>query len=57
MRSEEDRALMGAWVSEELNRALQLGYRHVEIMEVWHFEECSNTVFIDYMCIFMKIKQ
>lgn len=44
--SQEVRALTGFWVTEEFNKALQIGYRVGEITAVWHFESWGSRVFI-----------
>lgn len=54
---DEDRALTGVWVTNEFNKALELGYRVVKITEVWHFEQTSDTVFVNYIHSFLKGKQ
>lgn len=51
------RALTGVWASTNLNKALDLGYRLVEIIKVWHFEKQSSSIFVDYICTFLKSKQ
>ena len=43
-------------MTEELNKALELGYRMGKIKEVWQFEERSNMVFVDYIDTFLKGK-
>lgn len=43
--SQEARAFTGVWDKEDFNRSLQLGYRVGEIIEVWHFENQSKSVF------------
>ena len=53
---DDARALTGVWVTEELNKALELGYRMGKIKEVWQFEERSNMVFVDYIDTFLKGK-
>lgn len=41
-RSVEDRALIGTWVTPELEKALELGYRIVQRYEAWHFPNVSQ---------------
>ena len=51
----EERKLRGAWVTEELKKAVELGYEIVKVHEVWHFPERSNELFrVD---CFLKLKQ
>ncbi len=63
--TDKERSLEGVWVSIELQKALQLGYKVTHISEVWHFEEraCYNPetmeggLFTEYINRFLKIKQ
>lgn len=55
--NEEARALTGVWVTVELNKALELGYRVGKITEVWHFEQRSSSIFVGYIHTFLKGKQ
>nr|DAC81317.1 TPA_asm: PolB [Larimichthys croaker adintovirus] len=54
---ERARALTGVWVSVEVNKALEVGYRVGKIIEVWHFDRCSDSIFVGYMHTFLKGKQ
>ena len=54
---EQARALTGVWVSVEVNKALELGYRVGKMIEVWHFDRRSDSIFIGYMHTFLKGKQ
>ena len=40
--TEEDRALIGCWVSIELKTAIRFGYKILKIFEVWHFDNISK---------------
>ncbi|CAC5379365.1 unnamed protein product [Mytilus coruscus] len=61
----DSRALTGTWVSDEIKKAVQKGYKIAEIYEVWHFENVSQYdplirqggVFTEYVNTFLKIKQ
>lgn len=55
--SEEERAFVGTWCMPELNKALDLGYKIMEIYEVWNFKEGTNSLFEKYVETFLKIKQ
>ena len=55
--SEEERALIGTWVSLEIAKAIEKGYKVMEIYEVWHFSAFSHNLFKDYINTFLKIKQ
>jgi hypothetical protein len=63
--SDDERALEGTWVSLELYKALELGYKLVEYYSIYHFEEKfeynSKTkkggLFTDYVKQNLKEKQ
>ena len=63
--SEENRALTGTWVSCELKKAIQMGYRLTHVYEAWHYEKTTQYnpetreggLFTDYVNAFLKIKQ
>jgi hypothetical protein len=55
--SERERAIQGTWCSVELEKALEKGYRILQMHEVWHFPETSDALFKDYVDTFLKIKQ
>ena len=55
--TDEERAIQGTWVSVELEKALQKGYRVLCVHEVWHFEKQSSDLFKDYVDTFLKLKQ
>ena len=55
--SDEERALSGTWVSLEITKAIEKGYKVMEIYEVWHFPAFSSDLFKDYINTFLKIKQ
>ncbi|CAC5412808.1 unnamed protein product [Mytilus coruscus] len=61
----DSRALIGTWVSDEIKKAVQKGYKIEEIYENWNFENVSRYdplirqggVFTEYVNTFLKIKQ
>lgn len=55
-QGDEARVLMVVWVTVELNKALELGYRVAKITEVWHFDRSSDSIF-ECMHTFLKGKQ
>lgn len=57
MHSESERCLTGTWVSTELHKAMDMGYRIERIYEIWHFPQTSDTLFKPYIDTFLKIKQ
>ncbi|GBM10057.1 hypothetical protein AVEN_106894-1 [Araneus ventricosus] len=55
--SDDDRALTGTWVSEELKKAKSMGYEIAKIYEVYHFSESSTELFKSYIDLFLRLKQ
>lgn len=53
----EATVLTGVWISAELNKARELGYKLEKITEVWHFENRDSSIFVKYMHIFLTGKQ
>ena len=54
--SENERAFIGTWTTDELNMALKKDYTILKIYEVLHFERSSDDLFKDYIKKFMKLK-
>ncbi len=65
MHNKERRAFYGTWVSIEVEKAIEMGYRVKDIQAVWHFENRvqydpeANTggLFTEYTNTFLKLKQ
>jgi hypothetical protein len=55
--SDTERSLAGTWVSVELQKACDLGYKVMEVYEVWHFTDTSSELFNGYIDTFLKLKQ
>jgi hypothetical protein len=55
--TDAERSLTGTWVTAELQKALELGYRLDCIHEVWHFPQTSQDLFASYINTFLKLKQ
>jgi len=63
--TDEERAITGTWVTDELRKGLEKGYKIQKIYEVWHFDEISQYdsiskcggVFTEYVNTFLKLKQ
>jgi hypothetical protein len=55
--TDAERSLTGTWVTAELQKALELGYRPDCIHEVWHFPQTSQHLFAAYINTFLKLKQ
>ena len=54
---DHERAIQGTWCSVELEKALERGYRILQMHEVWHFPQSSDGLFKEYVDTFLKIKQ
>lgn len=55
--TDDERAILGTWVSLELLKAIEKGYAVVKIYEVWHFPQRSDRLFCDYVKTFLQFKQ
>ena len=55
--TKDERALVGTWVTLEVFKALDSGYRLLYVYEIWHFDSVSNQFFKGYVDNFLKIKQ
>lgn len=62
--SDDERALIGTWVLNEVHLALQNGYVIVDVFEIWQYDtiqydpinKCGG-LFTEYMNTFLKLKQ
>jgi hypothetical protein len=63
--TDEERAIIGTWVSAELYKAVEMGYKVQKIYEVWHYKETrqfskdseeDNSLFAAYVNCFLKLK-
>ena len=52
----DQKSLTGTWTTDEVQKALEKGYKIIKIYEVQHFEKKSNTLFKEYIKRFLKIK-
>ncbi|CAH1103752.1 unnamed protein product [Psylliodes chrysocephalus] len=64
VHNHEERAISGTWVIDEILKALEKGYKMIEIYEIWKYETVQydhNTktggLFPEYISNFLKIKQ
>ncbi|XP_035219129.1 uncharacterized protein LOC118192299 [Stegodyphus dumicola] len=55
--SDDERAIIGTWVTEEVKLAVKKGYCITKIYEVYHFSQFTDTLFQSYINLFLKIKQ
>ena len=55
----EERMLRGTWCTPEIEKAVEKGYRVVQIHEVWHFppHQQQEGLFRDYVNTWLKLKQ
>ena len=61
--TDEERALIGTWVTDELKKAVQKGYKVVQIFEVWHWNTVeqydpktkTGGLFTEYVNTFLKV--
>jgi len=44
---DEERVLVATWTTDEVSKALEKGYKNMEIYEIWHFKEKSNDLLRD----------
>ena len=50
------RSFIGTWTTDEVNKALEKGYKVIKTYEVWHFDGSTDDLFKGYIRRFMKIK-
>lgn len=59
----EERAITGTWVSDEIIKAVEKGYKPLKIFEIWQYKieqyinKSSEGLFTQMMNTFLKIKQ
>lgn len=54
--SDDKRALHQTWFTEEVKKAVEMGYKILEVDSVYHFKETSTDLFSDYIRLFYKMK-
>ena len=54
--SDNKRSFIGTWTTDEVNKALEKGYKVIRTYEVWHFDKSTDDLFKGYSRRFMKIK-
>ncbi len=63
--TENERAFVGTWVTDEVKKAVQMGYKVLTLYEVWQFDHISQYdpdtmtggLFTEYVNTFLKLKQ
>ena len=53
---DKQRSFTGTWCTNEIEKALEKGYKILEIYEVWDYPQKSSSLFKEYVRTFMKIK-
>ena len=54
--SDNERSFIGTWTKDEVNLAIDKGYKVLRTYEVWHFDKSTDALFKGYIRRFMKIK-
>ena len=53
----EQRMIRGTWCTPEIIKAVEKGYRVLQIHEVWHFQKQQEGLFRDYVDTWLTLKQ
>jgi hypothetical protein len=56
LHSDEERSLTGVWATPELGKALEQGYKVLEIFEVYHYPQRQDMMFAEYINKFLGLK-
>ena len=54
--TDDERSFIGTWTTDEVNKAIDKGYKVLRTYEVWHFDKSTDDLFKGYIRRFMKIK-
>ena len=54
--TDDKRSFIGTWTTDEVNKAIEKGYKVLRTYEVWHFNKTTDDLFKGYIRRFMKIK-
>ena len=54
--SDNERLFIGTWTTDEVNKAIEKGYKVIRTYEIWHFNKSTDDLFKGYIRRFMKIK-
>ena len=54
--TDAQRVFIGCWTTDEVNLAIDKGYKVLRTYEVWHFDKSIDALFKGYIRRFMKIK-
>ena len=53
----DQRAFVGVYTTPELRKALEVGYRILDVYEVWHYPNTSPSLFGKYVQTYLQLKQ
>ena len=54
--TDDERSFVGTWTTDEINKAIEKGYKVLRTYEVWHFDKSTDDLFKGYVGRCMKIK-
>jgi len=61
--SDEERCIVGAWVVDDVRKAVEMGYGVMDVFEFWEYEvtcfdKDTNTagLLAEYVNVFLKLK-
>jgi G:T-mismatch repair DNA endonuclease (very short patch repair protein) len=54
--NDNDRALIGTYITLELHKAVTRGYKIIKIYEVYHYEHTTDELFAEYINTFIGLK-
>ena len=55
--NDEERELVGTRCTQEVEKAVEMGYHIRHVYEVWNFPQTSTTLFHEYIDTWLRIKQ
>ena len=55
--SEDERSFWGTFTTIEVMKAIEKGYKVLQIKQNWHFEETSSDLFSEYVNYLLRLKQ
>ena len=47
--SDNERSFIGTWTKDEINKAIEKGYKVIRTYEVWHFDNSTDDLFKGYI--------
>ena len=56
IHNNSERSFIGTWTTDEVNKAIDKGYKILKVYETWHFDKTSDNLFKGYIRRFIKIK-